>query len=193
MGDRNHPPRKKRPRVGLLGGVGTDVYGGGSLWCRVARVREWCVWYVGHRWQVSLGLVFCQPWDAWSQLSPSEQRSSLVSFLRRLENEGTPTPSGGVGDKEFSATYPALTEYLTCERYPDGSPREKATLSVFHEDGLFKMCINERDQGLVLFVAEERFSVLLEALELVLQEDRPPWRKSKAKGPSGSTKRGKGS
>lgn len=115
-----------------------------------------------------------------------------MSFLRRIEDESSKQPSGGLGDMEFRTSYPALAEYLTCEQYPDGTPRQKATLSVFHEDGVFKMCINERDQGLVLFVAEERYSVLLEALELVLQEDRPPWRKSKGKGPSSGPKKGKG-
>jgi len=115
-----------------------------------------------------------------------------MSFLRKTEVESTQSSSAMTLDPEFSKMYPALHEYLTAEQYPDNSPRIKSTISIFTEDQLWKACLNEKDQGLVLFVAEERFGALIEALELLLQEERVPWRKSKAKGPYNAKPKGKG-
>jgi len=104
-----------------------------------------------------------------------------MSFLRR--HQAGPSSSSEVPsvDKDFQLLYPALSEYLTCQQYPDGTARQLSTLTIFREDGWWKACLNEKDQGLVMFVAEAAFGTLLEALELLLQEDRPPWRKSTAK------------
>lgn len=111
-----------------------------------------------------------------------------MSFLRK--HQGDPSSSSGTPyeDTTFKLTYPALSEYLTCPLYPDGTVRQLATLTVFREDGYWKACLNEKDQGLVLFVAEQAFGTLLEALELLLQEEHPPWRKSTSKRSPGRSK-----
>jgi len=108
-----------------------------------------------------------------------------MSFLRRQSGDPSSASGASFVDVEFQTSYPALSEYLTSAQYPDGTARQLATLTIFREDGFWKACLNEKDQGLVLFVAEGRFGTLLEALELLLQEDHPPWRKS-------TTKRGGG-
>ena len=104
-----------------------------------------------------------------------------MSFLRKHQGDPSSSSAQQSEDSEFKLQYPALSEYLTCPQYPDGSVRQLATLTVFREDGWWKACLNEKDQGLVLFVAESRYGTLLEALELLLQEDHPPWRKSTVK------------
>jgi len=111
-----------------------------------------------------------------------------MSFLRK--HQADPSSSSGQPsvDLAFSQQYPALHEYLTCPQYPDGSVRQLSTMTVFREDGFWKACLNEKDQGLVLFVAESQFGTLLEALELLLQEDHPPWRKSTTKKGGGARK-----
>jgi len=115
-----------------------------------------------------------------------------MSFLKKHQASGGPLKPASQEDAAFKTKHPALFEYLTLRQYPDGSNRQTASLSVFHEDGLWKACLNERDTGLVLFVAEERHSDLLDALELLLQEDRPPWRPSKSKGQNRGREKGKG-
>lgn len=114
-----------------------------------------------------------------------------MSFLRKQ----VPVPEGGQSaepvDRDFLLTFPALAEYLTAHAYPDGTARERSTVSVFFEDGQFKACLNERDQGLVLFVSEGKFGCLFEALELLLQSEHVPWRVSKQKPSSGSGGKGK--
>lgn len=111
-----------------------------------------------------------------------------MSFLRKHSlSESGQNPASSV-DVEFSKVYPALSEYLTATAYPDGTSRQTSSLTIFRDDGWWKACLNERDQGMVLFVAESRFGTLLEALELLLQEDQPPWRKSTVKGRPGRSK-----
>jgi len=105
-----------------------------------------------------------------------------MSYLRRRPQEAAELNGGLPPDKDFQDRFPALFEHLTANRYPDGSARRTCSLSVFCEDASWKACLNDRDQNLVLFVTESRFDTLLEGLELLLQEELPPWRKSKAIG-----------
>jgi len=111
-----------------------------------------------------------------------------MSFLRRHQTDPSSSNGQPSVDHSFQKQYPALHEYLTCPLYPDQTPRQLSTMTVFREDGFWKACLNEKDQGLVLFVAEAQFGTLLEALELLLQEDHPPWRKSTGKKGGGSKK-----
>lgn len=115
-----------------------------------------------------------------------------MSFLRKHAASEATGNTSQVVDADFLKTYPALGEYLTSTQYPDGSQRQTSSLTVFREDGYWKACLNERDQGLVMFVAENRFGSLLEALELLLQEESPPWRKATSKGRSGGRTKGGG-
>lgn len=104
-----------------------------------------------------------------------------MSFLRKAQASGGPLKPASSGDAGFLKEHPALCEYLTSETYPDGSHRHRSSVTVFSEDGFFKACLNEKDQGLVLFVAEASFNDLWPALELLLQADQIPWRKSHSK------------
>jgi len=114
-----------------------------------------------------------------------------MSFLRKHQADPSSSSEAPSADKDFQLLYPALSEYLTCPQYPDGTARQLSTLTIFREDGWWKACLNEKDQGLVMFVAEQGFGTLLEALELLLQEDRPPWRKSTVKrNQGGGSKKG---
>lgn len=115
-----------------------------------------------------------------------------MSFLRKFPVGSSSDQPVLSEDAEFKLSYPALSEFLTCPRYPDGTARQLSTLTFFRDDNYWKACLNEKDQGLVLFVAEQRFTVLLEALELLLQEESPPWRKSNVKQRPGSRAKGQG-
>jgi len=104
-----------------------------------------------------------------------------MSFLRKHQADQSSSNAQPSVDKEFQTRLPALSEYLTCPQYPDGTARQLSTMTIFREDGWWKCCLNEKDQGLVLFVAESKFETLFEALELLLQEEHVPWRKSTVK------------
>jgi len=111
-----------------------------------------------------------------------------MSFLRKHQGDPSSSSAPSSVDSDFQARLPALSEYLTCPQYPDGSVRQLSTMTIFREDGWWKCCLNEKDQGLVLFVAEARFDALFEALELLLQEEHVPWRKSTVKRNPGRSK-----
>jgi hypothetical protein len=106
----------------------------------------------------------------------------LVSprFVARRAAGGGPGPVGAV-DPGFSATYPALWEYLSLGVLPDG-PRQTSTLLVFLEDGMVKMCLHDRDAGVQLFRSADTFSGALEGLEEALESGRADWRPKKTQG-----------
>jgi len=109
-----------------------------------------------------------------------------MSFIDKHRQTGSLSNGGQLTDRVFQADYPALFEYLGLTQYPDGKSRQTASLTLFSEDGLWKACLNDRETAQVLFVTETSFGVLLAALELLLQSDRPPWRPGRASGSGGS-------
>lgn len=116
-----------------------------------------------------------------------------MSFLRKHLPSEEPSKHESFVDVAFQSSYPALSEFLTVAVYPDGSPRQLSTLTLFRDDGQWKACLNDKDNGTVLFVTENTYGTLLEALEILLQEERPPWRKSTFKPNKGPRKGGTGS
>lgn len=193
VSDRSHQgPRRKRPRVAVTYGDPGSQFSEGLWSVNVQRVGVWALGYLQHRFRWSSVRVFVEPWDVWGSLDPSVRRSLLMSFLRKQAVELSGSNGASSVDADFLKSYPALGEYMMSQAYPDGTPRLLSTLTLFREDGFWKACLNEKDQGLVLFVAEPQFLVVFEALELLLQEDRPPWRKSTSKGRPGARKGGAG-
>jgi hypothetical protein len=79
-------------------------------------------------------------------------------------------------DKEFSSDHPALWDYLTQKLWEDGTERRTATLTIFAEDGLLKVCINDRDSARSLWASDETWAGTFEALEALLGDPKAPWR-----------------
>lgn len=91
-------------------------------------------------------------------------------------------------DPPFAKAYPALAEFLSLEEWEAGVERERGTITLFWEDGLFKASINNRDSQEVAFVTKGTHKTLLEAIEKGLATDSLDWRQSGFKG-KGSKKR----
>lgn len=111
-------------------------------------------------------------------------RADKIQRVRNMIQRFSGSPGGGgpcdrVVDTAFREAYPVLSEYLVAQTFPDGAPRKGATITVFAaEDGL-KGCLNERDQGLMLWVTCDTFNGLWQALEDQLCSERVPWRRSR--------------
>lgn len=88
---------------------------------------------------------------------------------RLLLGTGQAASSGSCPDPEFARRYPILVEYLTSEKYDDGLVRERSALSMFCEDGMIKLALNDRDVGASLYCSSTTFGGALEALEGMLQ------------------------
>jgi len=113
-----------------------------------------------------------------------------MSFLSRAKKANDQPGDPRALDPAFLSVFPALHEYLTATSYPDGQPRRTASLTMFAEEGLWKACLSDRDTEQSLFVSSNVWGALIEELELLLQEEDPPFRKNRgAKG--NATQKGK--
>jgi hypothetical protein len=107
--------------------------------------------------------------------------ASLESYLQRRESTSTNADGSywcapDVGDRK---SHPALCEFIAAAVFGDGQPRKAGTLTIFSEDQKVKGCLNDREQGLTLFLAADSLAGLLAAAEKALRSDRADWRQSR--------------
>lgn len=111
---------------------------------------------------------------------PSPFQEPLRMFIKRASGAGQGGAEGGVAeDAHAAAIYPALVEHLTILSWDDGKRRKPSSLLLFTEDGLWKLCLTDKDAGRVAFVAGATIQEVAGRLERMLQEDSLEWRKQK--------------
>lgn len=109
--------------------------------------------------------------------------------LRRKESEtvpikkpDSPAPDGGVSrstrEGDDWVLYPTLMEYLTEDRYEDGSSRRTSTVTLFAQDGQVKGCVNDRDNDCSAFFSAASIESLLAVIESKLKESSADWRRN---------------
>jgi len=99
-------------------------------------------------------------------------------MLRRIDHsfDAAKSKSASVAD---AVEYPQMIEYLTAERYPDGSARKPSSLVVLCDGQSWRVCLSDRDNERVLWKAGPTLKDALEAIELSLLGDDPTeWRRS---------------
>lgn len=75
-------------------------------------------------------------------------------------------------------TYPSLWEFLSVDKFEDGSARRLPTITLFlGADGL-QACLNDREQSLAAFVTSSTVEGLWQALDKGLKDDTLDWRRS---------------
>jgi len=79
-------------------------------------------------------------------------------------------------DEEFKVEYPAIWDFLTCDKHSDGKARQRSTLTVFADLGAWKASLNDRDAKCSGFVASDTFCGVLKALEEQLADGTLDWR-----------------
>lgn len=103
-----------------------------------------------------------------------------MSFLQRSTPSTNGSAAGVVPPDGWSRTLPALSEYLFSEVYPDGTRRQRATLTVMAGDARgVKVVLNDREEGRSLWATGDDLDGALEALEIMLQQPVTPWRMDK--------------
>lgn len=91
---------------------------------------------------------------------------------------GEGTAPAKIKEGIWQKSYPTLWEFLSLDKYDDGSPRRLPTITLFlGPDGL-QACLNDRDQSLAAFVTSVSLDGLWQALEKGLKEDSLDWRRS---------------
>jgi hypothetical protein len=101
----------------------------------------------------------------------------LSKYLPRV---GNLTSGGSVAsDTEFALLYPILAGFLT--EIPGGLPAtaRTATLTIFAEDGVFKVRLSDRNTHYDLWASGVSVTEALKALERLFDEPVIPWRRNR--------------
>lgn len=109
-----------------------------------------------------------------------------MSLLRRsakVSDSSPPPLPDGVPTCVFRL--PALLEMITLGKWDDGAPRVRGSLSLFWEDGVFKLWINDKDGGRAASVSAASVEDLLLRAEGKLSEDSLDWRRAFSSGRNG--------
>jgi len=126
----------------------------------------------------------CPRWavGAWQRVP----EGCVMGFLQRAaEGDSTRRVESNVESREWAKKHPALFEYLTELKYPDGGSRTTATLLLFVEDGVWKACLKDRDTSRSLWMAAGSPQEVMRDLEAALASGEVDWRKDKAWTPPG--------
>lgn len=95
-------------------------------------------------------------------------------YAKAPSNDGEPRP---LPSGEF-AGLPLLWEMLVHCRNDDGSPRKRGSVTLFFEDGFWKACLSNKDDGLVAFSSAASVLEVAQALERGLDLHTLDWRVS---------------
>jgi len=88
--------------------------------------------------------------------------------------------NGSMPDAGFLSSYPMLSEFLTHDKYDDGSARERSALSVKVQDGMILVCVQDHDLSRSLFVVGATLPKALAAAEKAVSGPGADWRAWKA-------------
>jgi hypothetical protein len=106
-------------------------------------------------------------------------RRKIMGVFDKLPSSNGKAGSGPLPeDSDFLEAWPGLWELMTETKYPDGKDRERSSLTVFIEEGSFKLCISERTRELSCWATGPTFKRALDALEGRVVSDSPEWRAS---------------
>jgi len=100
-----------------------------------------------------------------------------MGLLKKGEQRRVGGAAGSLVEPDtFSSEYPVLWSHLTQVEWSKDEPRETSSLLVFHQDGMLKGMIRDREAGLCLWMAAGSMTGLLGALEAGLCDPQAEWR-----------------
>lgn len=100
------------------------------------------------------------------------------------------TSSATLIDVKAQKQWPTLWSYMTQSRWDDDTPRATSGLTIFVQDGLFKVLLKENEQSLCLWAAGIGLYPALDAIEAALCTPAPDWRTDRRAG-GGVAKKGR--
>lgn len=152
----------------------------GNVRARVARVGDSLVWTAVNVWSGKLmGARVC-PYHYFDAFSRSELEVHLMSFLRKASTPSMAAAKDCHADPtSLVKDHPALAEFLTSAKSPEGERRKGSCMILFCEDGLFKICLSDDDTQLCLWGSGASFWEALDTLEGRLQDPGADWRRKK--------------
>lgn len=115
---------------------------------------------------------------------PKIQLANVREWMKKPTRDASAASSSQSSrDIKFASSYPILWEWLTTERWEDGSPRKTSTLFMFADMGRWKVMFKDRDANTVVFVSGESLDDCFTALEVGLIDNSLDWRRDQGAGP----------
>lgn len=142
--------------------------------CRVVKSGEFC-------WEcyrsLRRGAMHC---DQARRFARERARKEFgVSKLCKPSDDGVNLAAPPVdGDGPVIAGFPTLYDYLTCVQYSGGEARVPSTMLFFCEDGMWKCCLNDRDNARSAWSAGRSVMECVKSLERALSDATVEWRRS---------------
>ena len=103
-----------------------------------------------------------------------------MSLLKRsATTTAASAPALSGSSVECLINLPCLHEFLTLQRWDDGSPRRLGTISIFWEDGAWKCWLNDKDASRSACVSALCLPSLLLKVDEHLLGDAMEWRKAR--------------
>lgn len=81
-----------------------------------------------------------------------------------------------LNDPDAQREFPTLWDHLTQTRWEDGTARIPSTLMIFVADGMVKVMLRDRAEGLCLWVSAPNLASVWDAIELSLSDPSVEWR-----------------
>jgi hypothetical protein len=101
-----------------------------------------------------------------------------VQVMKRPDH--TPSKAAGqVGkcsDDTWTKKYPRILEYLTDDKYDDGSARDVSALSISIRDGDIALALNDKDLKCSLYTQAESLTTAMRLMEEALASGKGEWR-----------------
>jgi len=108
-------------------------------------------------------------------LSPAAWRDEEV--LQRPKPGERPGPQeAAFDDADFTKSYPTLAAYLTQTKYVTGEHRVTSTILIFIENGVLRLCLNDRDNNRSVFFTGETVEACLISAENAILAGTADWR-----------------
>jgi hypothetical protein len=149
------------------------------------------LWFCHHRFSGRVIFTQVVPAGIWAEVTAGQREQIAMSFLKRPTTDAKSAEQGVQVPSDVRTNWPALGEYLFSEKYPDGSPRARSTLTVMAGDASgWKMVLNDRQESRSLWSTGETLEECMMALEVALQADYTPWRADRNNGRPGVKKPG---
>jgi len=127
----------------------------------------------------------------WAEQADQDQKEAFIMGVVKKVAAASGEPPRGEPSKisGLGAGTDGVWEFLTLSRYPDGSKRERSTLTVFYGDQGLTCVLNDRDNERALFASGESLGAILELMEDMVGSDNTVWRADKLKTGSSARKK----
>jgi len=100
-----------------------------------------------------------------------------VQYIRKVTDAEVKGPSGGAAaPAELGAVAPALVEFLTVDKWDDGTARQVGTVMLLVDGVVWKAWVHDRDGRRSCFVSARTPLELLSSVEDVLANSGGDWR-----------------